>query len=174
MTPEEIFAAVQNTRYVAKRILRNKPNDVDDVLQEAAFKAWSKIDTFNGQSRLSTWIVRIVINQALMAVRRRLPPSKSIDDHVEGTDDLRFVDLLKDSTLLPDEALEQRRLTEKVREAVSMVRGARRESLEGELAELTLRESAAMRGVTIGAEKARRWHARKVLRERLERMKVRP
>lgn len=42
----------------------------EDVLQDSFIKVFSKLDTFKGDSRLETWITRIVINTALNAVRK--------------------------------------------------------------------------------------------------------
>ena len=38
--------------------------DAEDVLQEAYLKAWRALPGFRGEARLSTWLVRIVANEA--------------------------------------------------------------------------------------------------------------
>ena len=52
----------------ARAILKNDA-EAEDALQEAYLLAYRKIATYRGQSRLSTWLARIVINEALMRVR---------------------------------------------------------------------------------------------------------
>lgn len=42
----------------------------EDVLQDAFIKVFTKLDTFHGDSKLETWITRIVINTALNAIRK--------------------------------------------------------------------------------------------------------
>lgn len=42
----------------------------EDVLQDAFIKVFTKIDTFQGEAKLETWITRIVINTALNAIRK--------------------------------------------------------------------------------------------------------
>lgn len=54
---------------VALRMMRN-PDDASDVLQDAALKAFRHADSFRGQSQVSTWLHRIVVNTALDALRR--------------------------------------------------------------------------------------------------------
>lgn len=54
----------------AVRITRNV-TDAEDIVQEALFKAHQKIATFHFASSLSTWLTQIVINCALMELRRR-------------------------------------------------------------------------------------------------------
>ena len=39
--------------------------DANDVLQNTFLKAWSSLDTFRGESKLSTWLFRIAVNESL-------------------------------------------------------------------------------------------------------------
>lgn len=45
--------------------------DANDVLQNAFVKAWTNLDDFQGRSKLSTWLYRIAINEALDFLRRQ-------------------------------------------------------------------------------------------------------
>lgn len=54
----------------ARAILRDDA-DAEDTLQEAYISAYRHIGEFRGQSRLSTWLTRIVINQSLGRLRSR-------------------------------------------------------------------------------------------------------
>lgn len=53
-----------------RRIVMNH-DDADDVLQNAMLKAWNSIDSFRSDSKLSTWLYRIVINESLDFIRRQ-------------------------------------------------------------------------------------------------------
>ncbi len=44
--------------------------DSDDVLQNTFIKVWLNIDTFRGDSKLSTWLYRIAVNEALLFIRQ--------------------------------------------------------------------------------------------------------
>jgi RNA polymerase sigma-70 factor, ECF subfamily len=55
---------------VARSILRDA-TDAEDALQEAYLEAYRHIGDFRGGAQLTTWLTRIVINQALMRLRRR-------------------------------------------------------------------------------------------------------
>lgn len=46
-------------------------DDADDVLQNALMKAWLNIDKFKGDSKISTWLCSIAINEALDFLRRQ-------------------------------------------------------------------------------------------------------
>ena len=45
--------------------------DADDAAQEALVKAWQNLDRFEGRSKLSTWLHRVVVNASLMRLRSR-------------------------------------------------------------------------------------------------------
>jgi RNA polymerase sigma-70 factor, ECF subfamily len=53
---------------IARSILRNDA-EAEDALQEAYLKAFTHLEDFRSESRLSTWLSRIVINEALERVR---------------------------------------------------------------------------------------------------------
>lgn len=54
----------------AYAILRNR-EDAEDALQDGLCKAYCRLQSFQGRSSFSTWLTRIVINSALMAIRRQ-------------------------------------------------------------------------------------------------------
>lgn len=54
----------------ARSILRSDA-EAEDAVQEAYLKAWRALPSFRAEARLSTWLVRIAINEALQRVRRR-------------------------------------------------------------------------------------------------------
>ena len=55
---------------VARAILRDDA-EAEDTLQDAYLDAYRHIGSFRGGATLATWLTRIVINQALMRLRRR-------------------------------------------------------------------------------------------------------
>lgn len=58
------------TRYARKMLGSKSLVDVDDVAQEAALRAFLKIDEFEGASKLSTWVYPIVRNLVKDALSR--------------------------------------------------------------------------------------------------------
>lgn len=69
-------------------------DDANDLLQNTFIKAWSNIENFRGDARLSTWLYRIALNETLtfLTHERNLhtvdldSPEGSIADHLEGDD----------------------------------------------------------------------------------------
>src|SRR5207248_3466165 len=54
----------------ALAILRNEA-DAEDVAQEAVLKALKHIRQFRAESRFSTWLIQITVNEARMRIRRQ-------------------------------------------------------------------------------------------------------
>lgn len=64
---------------VARRMLRHE-EEARDAVQEAFLLAFRGLPRFAGQSRIGTWLHRIVVNAALMKLRsRRARPEESIE-----------------------------------------------------------------------------------------------
>jgi RNA polymerase sigma-70 factor, ECF subfamily len=55
---------------VSLKILKNR-EDAEDNLQNVFCKAYRSIRNFQGNSKISTWLYRIAINEALMKLRKR-------------------------------------------------------------------------------------------------------
>lgn len=53
-----------------RRIVLNH-DDADDVLQNVFLKAWNNFDSFQNKSKISTWLYRIAINEALDFLRKQ-------------------------------------------------------------------------------------------------------
>lgn len=55
-------------------------DDANDVLQNVFLKAWSKLDTFHQDSKISTWLYRIALNESLDFMRRKKTQMVSMDN----------------------------------------------------------------------------------------------
>ncbi len=83
------------------------PADTEDFAQDVFLKAYTKLDSFRGESLFSTWLTRMAYNTAINAVNRRA-------EYVSIADET----LLPDNGLTPEEK-ELRLLTmEAVRESL--------------------------------------------------------
>ena len=68
------------------RITRNQ-EDAEDVMQEAALRAFLHLKKYEGRSSFLTWFTRIAINSALMVLRKRRRAEISIED-MSNDDDI--------------------------------------------------------------------------------------
>jgi RNA polymerase sigma-70 factor (ECF subfamily) len=57
---------------VARGILGDD-SEAEDIVQETYLRAFTHLDMFRGDARLSTWLTRIAVNEALGRLRRRRP-----------------------------------------------------------------------------------------------------
>ena len=56
-------------------------DDANDVLQNTFLKAWTNIDNFRGDAKLSTWLYKIAINESITFVnKKKVMNQLSIDD----------------------------------------------------------------------------------------------
>lgn len=54
---------------IRKMVLNH--DDTDDVLQNTFLKAWRNIESFRGESKLSTWLFRIAINESITFLNKQ-------------------------------------------------------------------------------------------------------
>src|ERR1700746_1324806 len=56
--------------FFAARSVLNNDADAEEAAQEAVLKAFMHIEEFRGESKFSTWLVQIAINEARMKLRK--------------------------------------------------------------------------------------------------------
>ena len=54
--------------------------DAEDLTQQAFLRAFRKIATFRGESKFSTWLHRLAVNEVLMHLRRQRPAPVPFDE----------------------------------------------------------------------------------------------
>ena len=69
----------------ARSILKNDA-ETEDALQEAYLRAWRALASFRADAKLSTWLVRIVINESLGRLRRRSAQVIPLDAAMESSE----------------------------------------------------------------------------------------
>lgn len=98
-------------RYI-KRVAFATDEEAADILQESFIKIWKNLNAFDQSLKLSSWIYRIVHNEAISFLRQQKSFGKNQN---VSWDDARYADLPDDA--LPDDAerLEHRdRLTHRI------------------------------------------------------------
>lgn len=146
----------------------NQQQDAEDVLQETFLKAYRGLKSFDGRSKLSTWLFRIAINEALMVIRRKHPEIVSIDESVETEEGeqepVQIIDwcCLPENELLSEEAKERLdAAVQKLPERLKVV------FLLRDINDLSTHETAEVLGLSDTAVKTRLSRARLRLREEL-------
>jgi RNA polymerase sigma-70 factor (ECF subfamily) len=153
---------------LAIRMSRNE-SDAEEIAQETFLLAYRAIGAFQGESRFSTWLYRIAVNEVLMrrraASRRPLPllETSAPSDHAElvAAEDGEPPDGA-------DELVDRKRLARRVRAALGLLEEAQRTALVlRDLEELSAEEAAEILGVSPGVVRQRAHRARLKLRQEL-------
>ena len=155
--------------HVARRMMRTR-EDAEDVVQESFQQAFVHLKSFKGDSRFSTWLSRIAINAALMKLRKKRHLwDVSLDASVDTEESFSRIDV-EDLGPSPEQLYAQKERQQLLSEAVNALRPGMRKAIElRELDERSTEETARMMGISVAAVKARVFHGRKQLRERLNR-----
>lgn len=155
---------------VARRFLREE-EDARDAVQEAFLNAFRAIDRFEGGSRVSTWLHRIVVNACLMRLRtRRRKPEEAIEEllprYLADGHPERPASPWDDDALSRLERQEERSF---VRAAIDeLPDGYRTVLLLRDIEGLDTEEAAEALGMTRAAVKTRLHRARQALRTQLD------
>jgi RNA polymerase sigma-70 factor (ECF subfamily) len=146
----------------------NQQQDAEDVLQETFLKAYRGLKSFDGRSKISTWLFRIATNEALMVIRRKHPEMVSIDEPVENEEGEQEPVQIIDWCCLPEEEL----LSEETRQRLDIAVQKLPERLRvvfllRDMNDLSTHETAEVLGLSDTAVKTRLSRARLRLREEL-------
>jgi RNA polymerase sigma-70 factor (ECF subfamily) len=154
---------------VARRLLTQE-QDAQDAVQDAFLSAFRSIDKFQGESRLATWLHRIVVNAALMKLRtKRRKPESAIDDLLPKYNEDGHRITGGDWRITHDTAVQTGEIREQVLFAIDKLPELYREILLlRDIEELSTEETARQLEITEGAVKTRLHRARLALRELLD------
>lgn len=151
---------------LARGILRND-GEAEDVVQEAYVRAFTHLESFRGDSSLSTWLSRITMNEALGRLRR-LRPAVDIDSLPQGALEAQIIQFPLAAD--PEKSMAQREIQAVVEHAIDELPEAFRlvfitRVIEG----MNVEETAEILGLKPETVKTRLHRARTMLRDNVER-----
>lgn len=164
---DALFGRYRSRLYrLALRLLRSK-EDAEDAVQDALLSAYRNLDSFQGRSLFSTWLTRIVVNAALVRMRRqRARPELFLQDACPE-DQFFMTRTLIDSRPDPEQVHASFETTQLVEGAVEELSPSIRVAFRlRDLLELSNGEAAELMGVEVGAFKSRISRARSQLAKR--------
>jgi len=168
---EQILAGGLSPLYRrAYRILGNTA-DAEDAVQDALLAAYTHLDQFRGQAKISTWRTTILLNCARLQLRRRPRHIHvSIDESGEDLQPTSVSERLPDNRPNPEDQCRESELRERLTHfhrqlSPTLRRTFRLRDVEG----LSIRETAQILGVPRGTVKAQSARARKRLKELMRR-----
>jgi len=167
---DTLFGRYTRALYKAALRLLGNPQDAEDALQDGLLSAYRNLPRFEGRSKFSTWLTRIVINAALMRRRsQRARPAVSIDD-VPHEDGLPLSERVADENPGPEQLYRGKELHALVEQDLAGLSPALRLAFVlREVEGLSTAEAARTLGVSPNTLKARLWRARRYLTEALSR-----
>lgn len=152
---------------VAFNITRDREN-AKDVVQQSFHKAFVNLKRFQQKAAFSTWLTRIVINEALMSLRRdRTRREISFEEHFGERDSAYSVEM-EDGGKTPEETYESAERARILSGAIRKLNTDFRNVLHLQLEEFSLAESAEALRISVGTLKARLFRARRQLRALVE------
>jgi len=143
------------TRFLLNLIRR--PTLVEEVLDDTMMVVWNRADSFNGASKLSTWVFAIAYRKAMRGLKRQ-------DEAVEDKDaDNRVSDAAS-----PEEESSRQRINSLLMRAMNDLSPAHRAVVDlTYFHDLGYREIATILECPVDTVKTRMFHARRHLRRRL-------
>ena len=153
---------------LARGILRNDA-EAEDVVQEAYVRAFTHLESFRGDSSLSTWLSRIAMNEALGRLRRARP-TVDLDALPSGRLEAEIIQFPLAASEDPEKSVAQREIQAIVEHAVDELPEAFRlvfitRVIEG----MNVEETAGILGLKPETVKTRLHRARTMLRDIVER-----
>jgi RNA polymerase sigma-70 factor (ECF subfamily) len=162
---------VQHSRALFQTALRLLGNaeDAEDALQEGLLAAYRNLKRFEGRSRFSTWLTRIVINASLMRRRsQKSRPAVSLEQWSTEENSIPAEERFAAEGPSPEEIYAGRELRNLINENLEELSPVLRDAfLLREAQGLSTSEAARALGVSENTLKARLWRARQQLAERL-------
>jgi RNA polymerase sigma-70 factor (ECF subfamily) len=155
---------------VARGVLADDA-EAEDVVQEAYVRAFSALDGFRGEARLSTWLTRIALNEALDRRRRRRPAVALTEiDSIANRRESAVVALhAAAADLDPERTAARSEIRRLVEAAVDALPDAfRLVFVMRDIEEMSVEDTATQLGIRPETVKTRLHRARRLLRGRLE------
>jgi RNA polymerase sigma-70 factor (ECF subfamily) len=143
------------TRFLTNLI--HRPPMVEEVFNDTMMVVWDRLDSFNGASKLSTWIFAISYRKAMKALQRSDDPVEDKDGEARPSLDAG-----------PEDHAGQRRIQEVLLQCMDELSADHRAVVDlTYFHEMGYREIADVMGCPIDTVKTRMFHARRHLKKML-------
>jgi RNA polymerase sigma-70 factor (ECF subfamily) len=149
---------------IAYRILGNI-EDAEDAVQDAFVSVCRHFGKFEGRCAITTWLTRIVMNAALMALRKRKKTRCSFDEMDQAMSS--FAETVPDTQPNPELACSRTESYEFLEVHLNRLNPLLREAVVTTYYdELSVTEASSAIGVSLGTYKARLFRGRRLLQQR--------
>ena len=164
----ELIRPYERSVYVMALSYLKNETDAEDVAQDAFIRAFRKLSSFRAESKFSTWLISITINEARTRLRRqalvRMEPLEQLPDEAKGISPA----LLRDWREIPPAGLEREEIRNLIQRAVEQLPDIYQQVfLLRDVEELTTSETAETLNISIPNAKVRLHRARMMLQKQL-------
>jgi RNA polymerase sigma-70 factor, ECF subfamily len=165
----ELIRPYERMVYLAVFSIVRNETDAEDCAQDAIVNAYRHLSRFRGESKFSTWLATIAVNEGRQKLRKtKRAKEESLDEPVSGEEQGFTPAPLTDWREIPLEALERKELRETLRTAVVELPGIYRQIfILRDLQGLNVAETAVALGINENMVKVRLHRARMMLQKQL-------
>ncbi len=163
----ELVRPYEKSLYFAAFSILQNEQDAEDAAQEAVLKALKNLSSFRAESKFSTWLISIAINEARARLRHaRVLKFESVDEPTENEEGSFTPALITDWREVPLQALERKELREMLHSAIAGLPEIYREVLlMRDVEDMNIADTAKALDVTEGVVKTRLLRARLMLQK---------
>ncbi|MBV9183631.1 MAG: sigma-70 family RNA polymerase sigma factor [Acidobacteria bacterium] len=164
----ELIRPYQRRVYAAAFAITRNDAEAEDVAQETMLKALKKLRQFRAESRFSTWLIQIAVNEGRM--RNRKARASLVEPIVEQQDaEGKYIPRdFADWREIPSETLERKEIREKLAEALASLGEIYQDVFVlRDMQHLSIEDTAKALGISAASVKTRLLRARLMLRDLL-------
>lgn len=165
----ELISPYERSVYMAAYGILQNEADAEDAAQEAFLKALAHLSGFRRESKFSTWLIQIAVNEARMKRRKeRKGLHESMDDWNQDEEGDYIPKDFADWREIPSEALHRTELRRALQKAVDSLHPKYREVfMMRDIQNLNIEETAAALRISEASVKTRLLRARLQMRDAL-------
>lgn len=165
----ELVRPYERAVYITAHSILQNEADAEDVAQEAVLKALAHLKTFRRESKFSTWLIQIAVNEARMRLRKERRNLYDSIDEGNATEEGEYLPCdFADWREIPSEELERKELRQALRRALASLKPIYREVfVMRDIQNMSITDTAKTLGITEASVKTRLLRARFQMRDAL-------
>jgi RNA polymerase sigma-70 factor (ECF subfamily) len=161
----ELFTGYAPALYRAALRVLGTHEDAEDAVQNGFLAAWRKLKRFEGRSRFSTWLTRIVVNEALQEIRRnRRRAIVSLEGEFNDHNAEPLANYISDPRPNPEERYARQEMVATLQEKLNDLPEPYRSVLQlRDVEGISTKRASQVLGISQGTLKSRLYRGRKMI-----------
>lgn len=165
---EAIMRSHNQPLYRTARSMVQNEAEAEETVQEAYLRAWRALGTYRAEAKLSTWLVRITINEALGRLRRKSAPVIPLEAAMMSSDAFTKAALTEEPERGPEQSLQRSQVRKLLEAQIDQLPETFRTVFTlRAIEEMSVQEVATALEIPEATVRTRFFRARSLLRERL-------